>query len=69
MSAWVKKLISAIIAGLITGITSLVAVAQELSPDAALADIGGMTLTVIIGGALLTMFKDVQAYLSAPPQD
>jgi hypothetical protein len=65
---WTKILISGIIAGLIAGSGSLIAVATELPPGAALGEIGGVTWLVILATALGSAAKDWQALMREPPE-
>lgn len=59
----IKKVASALLAGLISSLGALMAVIVEMPGDAEVADIGSITLLVIVVTGCLNAAKDLQAYL------
>jgi hypothetical protein len=55
-----RVVLSALIAGGINASTAFLAAASQ-------GEVTRQTLTIIIVGGLLTMLKDLQSYLTAPP--
>lgn len=64
-----KKLLSGLIAGVITACTGLLAVATDLPAESSITSIGTTTWVVILVGGLLQSLKDIKTYLAAPPTD
>ena len=65
---WVKVVVSALIGAIITFGTAYLALLQGLPPEAGPEAIGRTPYLIALVGAALGALKDIQAYLSAPPQ-
>ena len=63
MPGWLKNLISALIAGLITTLGGLMAVLTEMPEGSEIAHIGSVTWAVLIVSGVLTAAKDIQSIL------
>ena len=60
---FLKRTLSALLAGLITGLGALLAVAMQMPAGSEIGDISSITWLVIGVTTLLTSAKDLQLYL------